>query len=95
MSCGGDYEGLEAASHDGPDSGSVREQRRLSVESRGKIFSRAFETERAQRKSERLVDLFENTARLGKYLRDILAHSRLLRSLAGEKENDLHFTRSG
>jgi hypothetical protein len=68
----------------------VREERGLRVLRGGKLVGRSFEAKPTDVCAERGVDFPENAARHRKCFGEISSHSRLLRALAGEKQDDIH-----
>jgi hypothetical protein len=66
------------------------EKRRLRVQCSGEVIGGPVEAKVAKREAEGLIDLLENASRCGKGFGEILSHSRLLRALPGEKQNDIH-----
>src|SRR5256885_2747716 len=68
----------------------MSEQCGLRVVRERELLRRTFKTKRAQWKRQRIVNVREYLTRLGKVFREVLSHSRLLRSLPREKQNDVH-----
>jgi hypothetical protein len=75
---------------DGPNRGSMREQRRLRVLRGCQIVGWSFETQTTQAGAERGVDFAEDSPRHWICLGEVFPHAGLLGALAGEKQNDIH-----
>jgi hypothetical protein len=73
-----------------PDRSSVRKERGLRVVRGGELVGWSFEAEVTELRAKRGIDFSEDTARHGKCFGEVFSHSRLLRALAWEEENDIH-----
>src|SRR5262245_5593287 len=74
----------------GPDRRTVGKERRLGVLRQRERFSRAVEAQAREAFPERGIGTREDMARGRKGGDEVLTHSRLLRSLAGKEQNEIH-----
>jgi hypothetical protein len=95
MTCSRADAARERVANHCPHRCAVREKRRLCVERRCEIVSWSLEAKRAQGEAKRVIDLLEDLSCPRKRIGEVFSHSRLLRSLAGEKKYDVHWFRSG
>ena len=84
----------DAAPDYSPRRRAMCQQRRLSVVGQRELLGRTVETKLAERKTERLVDFVENPARFRKFIGQLLSHARLLRTLPGKQQYDVHLLKS-
>lgn len=84
------HEALHPLAYDCPNRSTMREQRWLRVMSRGQYFGRALEHHLSERQSQRCIDFLERAFCFGKRTRQVARHAGLLRSLSGEKQDDIH-----
>jgi len=77
-----------------PNRGAVGKKRGLRVAGQRQLVGWPLETQAAQIRSQRGVDLTKSPAGNRKRIGQILSHSRLLGALAGKEQNNVHGARS-